>query len=45
MILEMQRQERRGSPARRLAIGTVSGVLVFATLYGLHLSVAGFVPG
>jgi SAM-dependent methyltransferase len=45
MILELKREERRGSPARRLAAGTVTGVLVLATLYGLHLSVAGFIPG
>jgi len=45
MILELKREERRGSPARRLAAGTVTGVLVLATLYGLHLSVAGFMPG
>lgn len=45
MILEMQRQERRGSPARRLAMGTATGALVLVTLYGLHLSVAGFIPG
>lgn len=45
MILEAQRRERRGSPARRLAVGTLTGVLVVTTLYGLHLSVAGFTPG
>lgn len=45
MILEVQRQERRGSPERRLAIGTLVGVLVAATLYGLHLSVSAFVAG
>lgn len=42
MILEVRRQEHRGSPARRLAMGTLTGVLVAATLYGLHLSVAAF---
>ena len=45
MILEVRRQEQRGSPARRLAMGTLTGVLVVATLYGLHLSVNGFVAG
>ena len=45
MILDVRRQERRGSPARRLALGTLTGVLVAATLYGLHLSVSGFVAG
>lgn len=45
MVLEMQRQERSGSAARRLAMGTATGVLVLGTLYGLHLSVAGFLPG
>jgi SAM-dependent methyltransferase len=45
MVLEVQRQERRGSPARRLAMSTLTGVLVVATLYGLHLSVRAFVSG
>jgi SAM-dependent methyltransferase len=45
MILEVQRQERRGSPARRLALGTLTGVILAATLYGLHLSVSSFVAG
>jgi SAM-dependent methyltransferase len=45
MILEMQQEARGGSPARRLAVGTATGALVIATLYGLHLSVAGFVSG
>ena len=45
MILEMQQEARGGSPARRLAVGTATGALVIATLYGLHLSVAGFMPG
>lgn len=45
MILEVQRQERRGSPARRLAMGTLIGILVVATLYGLHLSMNVFVTG
>ena len=45
MILEVRRQEQRASPARRLAIGTLAGVLAVATLYGLYLSVSGFVAG
>jgi SAM-dependent methyltransferase len=45
MILEVQRQEGRASPARRLTMGTVTGALVLAALYGLHLSVSGFLPG
>jgi hypothetical protein len=45
MILEVQRQEQRGSPARRLAMGTLSSVLAVAMLYGLHLSVSAFVAG
>jgi len=45
MILEVRRQEQRGSPARRLATGALTGVLVLATLYGLHLSVAGVAAG
>jgi SAM-dependent methyltransferase len=45
MILEVQRQEQRGSHARRLAMGALTGVLVVVTLYGLHLSVTGSMPG
>jgi arsenite methyltransferase len=45
MILEVQRQEQRGSHVRRLAMGALTAVLVAVTLYGLHLSVTGFVPG
>jgi hypothetical protein len=41
----VQRQERRGSPARRFALGTLTGVILAATLYGLHLSVSSFVAG
>lgn len=45
MILEAQRHEQRGSPARRLVHGMITGALVVATLYGLHLSVSGIVSG
>jgi SAM-dependent methyltransferase len=45
MVLEMQRQQRSGSAIRRMAIGTATAVLLVATLYALHLSVRGVVPG
>jgi hypothetical protein len=45
MVMEMQRQQPSGSAARRLAIGTATSILVAATLYGLHLSVRGYLPG
>lgn len=45
MALEMQQRRRSVSAVRRLAIGTAATVLLLATLYALHLSVRGFVPG
>lgn len=39
MILEAQLRERRGPPARRVATGMLTAVIVVVTLYGLHLSV------
>jgi Trk-type K+ transport system membrane component len=45
MVLEMQRQQRSASAIRRMAIGTATAVLLVATLYALHLSVRGVVPG
>jgi len=45
IILEAQQRQGRGSPARRLAMRTLTAALAVVMLYGLHVSVAGFVPG
>ncbi len=40
MVLEAKWRERRGSPARRILVGALTGMVIAATLYGMHLSVS-----